>query len=100
MKIKVKNQYNDVKEIKLGFSWTTIFFGILVPLFRLDWKTVLVYLAVSVLGWFLGFSSLMTIFIVVFAFFYNKLYATQLFENGYNGRTPEDHVDFIRYIHS
>lgn len=32
MKIRVRNDIDKRKEIKLGFSWSTLFFGVFVPL--------------------------------------------------------------------
>ena len=64
-----------MKQTKLGFSWTMIFFGGFVPLFRGDVKWFFITWAVAVatfgLGWF-GFP-----------FLYNKLYIKDLIEKGY-----------------
>ena len=66
------------KQLKLapiGFSWTNLFFGFFVPLFRGDWKWAAIFFAV---GWVtLGFGSFIT------CFFYNKLYAEELLNNGF-----------------
>lgn len=29
----------EIKIVKIGFSWITFFFGFLVPFYRKDWKT-------------------------------------------------------------
>ena len=66
------------KQLKLapiGFSWTNLFFGFFVPLFRGDWKWAVIFFAV---GWItVGFGSLVT------SFFYNKLYAEELIKTGF-----------------
>ena len=39
MKVNLSNSStNQVKQVKVGFSWTVFFFGIFPPLFRGDWK--------------------------------------------------------------
>ena len=66
------------KQLKLapiGYSWTNLFFGFFVPLFRGDWKWAAIFFAVSWIT--LGFGSLIT------AFFYNKLYVEDLLKNGF-----------------
>ena len=38
MKVRLRNQYQNFKEAKAGFSWTVLFFGFFVPLLRGDVK--------------------------------------------------------------
>jgi len=76
MKLTLKhNQTGVVKQVTLGFSWTTFLFGGFVPLFRGDLKWFLIMFIVSIvtagLGWF------------VFPFIYNKIYIKGLIEKGY-----------------
>lgn len=64
-----------IKQVKLGFSWTTLFFGIFVPLLRGDIKWALI----------MGVSALLTFGLswLVYPFLYNKLYVKDLIEKGY-----------------
>lgn len=75
MKMILKNQIGATKEIKIGFSWTTLFFGCFPAMFRGNWKwaiiMILAAIATSGLSWF------------VFPFFYNRLYIKDLLNNGY-----------------
>ena len=59
------------KEVKVGFSWTTLFFGAWVPILRGMWPQVLI--------WFLsfGFAGLYYIFKI------NAIYGRRLIENGW-----------------
>ena len=69
----IKFQKNGItKEVKVGFSWTTFFFGAFVPIMRGMWKHVFIYFATF------GFAGLYYIFKI------NKLYAFQLLENGWD----------------
>jgi hypothetical protein len=74
--INLKNQAGMVKQAKVGFSWTTFFFGCFPALFRGDWKWFLIQLVV--VGITFGVSSL------VFCFIYNKLYINDMLEKGYS----------------
>ena len=76
MKAVLKHpQTNEIREVKVGFSWTTLFFGCFPALIRGDFKWVLImFLAALVtcgISWF------------VFPFIYNKLYIKELARKGY-----------------
>ena len=74
--IIMKNKLTgEIKEAPLGFSWTTLLFGVFVPLIRGDFKWFVIFfiLAVITLGlvWF------------VVPFVYNKIYVKELIYNGF-----------------
>ena len=75
MKRTMKNEIGQVKIVKEGFSWTMLFFGIFVPLYRGDWKWFLIILIANLFTY--GLAS------IVFAFIYNKIYINDLLEKGY-----------------
>jgi len=86
MKINLKhNQTGVAKQVKLGFSWTTFFFGGFVPLIRgdLKWFAIMWLLSIFTFGlaWF------------VFPFLYNKIYIKDMMEKGY---VPAD--DFTKNV--
>ena len=65
----------EIKEAPIGFSWTMLFFGSFVALFRGDWKWfAIIFFAAIITGGISGFF---------FPFFYNKLYVKELVYNGY-----------------
>lgn len=71
-----------VKECKVGFSWTTFFFGLFVPLLRGDfkWSAIMLLLAMFTFG----------ISWLVMPFIYNKKYITSLLEKGYSPASDAD----------
>lgn len=71
----LQNENGVTKEVKQGFSWTMLFFGVFVPLTRGDWKWFLISLVAAIVT--SGLSWL------VFPFFYNKLYLNDLLNSGY-----------------
>lgn len=99
MKVKVQNEYNDVKEIKLGFSWTFFFWSVLVPLFRGDWKWFFILLAVDAVLGATGIGiGLIPLLNLGLSFFYNKFYAKDLRDKGYKGFSEQEHELFMRYV--
>ena len=98
MKIRVKNDIDKRKEVKLGFSWSTFFFGVFVPLFRGDWKWFLIILLAEIVLGAISMGVVTGILMLAFPFFYNKLYAKDLYEDGYRGLTPEENQELIKYI--
>ena len=98
MKIKVKNELGAGKEIKLGYSWTVFFWGFMVPVFRGDWKWFLIlFFGPSVLAVVSGGLSFPLLYLV-FGFFYNKIYAKDLYDKGFRGMTKEEDDLLISYI--
>ena len=81
MKINMKTPTGVIKQVKLGFSWTMLFLGVFVPLFRGDFKwaiiTFLASLVTCGIAWF------------VFPFIYNKIYIKDMIEKGW---MPADEV--------
>lgn len=75
MKVLLRNQIGQIKECKIGFSWTNLFFGWLTPLVRGDYKNFAIQLVVQLLTF--------SISVLVFPFFYNKQYINGLLEKGY-----------------
>ena len=69
------------KRVKVGFSWTTLFFGCLPALLRGDFKWAIIQGLLNILTF--GLSSL------VFAFVYNKIYVRGLIEKGYRAVDSE-----------
>jgi len=68
----------QVKQVKVGFSWTIFFWGIFPPLFRGDWKWFAIILALDIVTVFGA-----PIVSLVFSFIYNKLYINDLIAAGY-----------------
>jgi len=76
MHIKLKEPKTGVlKDIKFGFSWTTLFFGFFPALIRGDWKWALIQFVLQII-----FCSLTNI---IFAFFYNGIYIKKQLLSGY-----------------
>lgn len=85
----MKNPENGLtKQAPVGFSWTSLFFGFFVPLFRGDAKWALV--------WLVAFFVLPVLSFIIQAFVYNKLYIQELIEKGYRaekGTIPLDRIE-------
>ena len=80
MKIFLRNPAGMVKQVKLGFSWTTLFFGIFVPLYRGDLKWTILSLILVVLTSGLAW--------LILPFLYNRLYIKGLLEKGWYPADP------------
>ncbi|MBQ3646346.1 MAG: hypothetical protein IJM82_01660 [Synergistaceae bacterium] len=66
---------NVKKKGVVGFSWTTLFFGFFVPLFRGDITWALIMLGAALFT--AGISN------IVFACIYNKFYTEKLLQDGF-----------------
>ncbi|MHC1749474.1 MAG: hypothetical protein AB9856_14475 [Cellulosilyticaceae bacterium] len=66
----------EVRTIHLkSFSWTTLFFGFFVPLFRSDWKWALIIFLIGIITCGLGN--------IYFAFNYNNIHKNELHRLGF-----------------
>ena len=103
MNIKVSNDvYNDVymREIKLGFSWTYLFFGCAVSIIREDWKWAIIHFVVEfVLGLISPVGIALFLYRFFMALFYNKIYAKELVKEGYSGITEAEERELQHYIY-
>lgn len=91
MRVKLRNDAGVVKDVKIGFSWTTFFFGFFPALFRgdLKWAAIMFVssLAIGLItlgagGWIPG---------IIFSFIYNNIYIKDLLEKGY--RPADEHAE-------
>lgn len=83
MTVKMQNDFGTVKRSPRGLSWTFLFFGVFVPLFRGDWKHFLIGLAVSVAGIVLSFGIVTVIYTIYMFITYNETYANDLYSKGF-----------------
>lgn len=78
-----------IKKVPTGFSWTTLFFGFFVPMFRGAWLLTIISILAAIftagLAW------------LIFPFIINKLYIKHLLETGYQPRSNSD-IDILNQI--
>lgn len=90
MKLNLTNGVGQIKSVKVGFSWTTFFFGLWVPLLRLDFKWfILMFVITVIFGIIIPFFGAF-IAGMVFCFKYNSLYINDLLAKGWVPLTDFD----------
>ncbi|RPK26257.1 DUF2628 domain-containing protein [Paenibacillus xylanexedens] len=89
MHIFLQNSAGVTKNVKVGFSWTTLFFGFFPALFRgdLKWAAIMFLISVAVGIFTVGFGAWISG--IVFSFVYNKIYIKELLEKGYRPANAE-----------
>ncbi|QJD86031.1 DUF2628 domain-containing protein [Cohnella herbarum] len=90
MRVRLKNAAGGLKEVKVGFSWTTFFFGFFPALFRgdLKWAVIMFITSVAFAIFTAGFGAWIPG--IIFSFIYNKMYIKELLEKGYH--PADDHA--------
>ncbi|WP_373841777.1 hypothetical protein [Limosilactobacillus sp.] len=87
---KIVNGQGDIRIAKVGFSWTTLWFGPLPALFRGDYYNFILMIVLdmdyALVALFFGWTWMVqfpwpSIF---FGFFYNMMYFKHLFNKGYH----------------
>lgn len=74
---------NSYMTVKVGFSWTEMFFGFWTPVFRSDFKWAAVLVLVEILFGSFTWGGGAFLVTVIFAFFYNRLYVRDMIAQGY-----------------
>ncbi len=59
MKVNMKNSVGVIKKVKVGFSWTTFFFGGFVAMFRGQWGEVAKWFFLSNYSIHMGICSML-----------------------------------------
>ena len=85
--ITVKNEQDVLRQTPTGFSWTNLFFGFLVPLFRGDMKGMCIQLILAL--------ATANISALVFPFYYNKMFIRSLYREGYKPNDSDAEEYFI-----
>lgn len=91
MHVRLKNGAGVVKEVKVGFSWTTFFFGFFPALFRgdLKWAAIMCITAVAVGIFTFGIGAWIPG--IIFSFVYNKIFIKDLLDKGYRPADEQAH---------
>ena len=74
---------HQLKQAKVGFSWTTFFFGFWPALFRGDWKWFGIILVIEIFVGCISYGIAVPFVAIIFSFIYNKLYINDLLSSGY-----------------
>lgn len=85
MKVNLENKTTgQFEQVKLGFSWTMLFFGVFVPIFRGDWKWALI-------GFMLALITIGGAWIAL-AFMYNTIYIKEKLATGFTPADDNSHL--------
>lgn len=83
MHVRLKNEKTgELVQSKVGFSWTLLFFGFFVPLFRRDFLWALIMALLQSLS--IGLVNF------VLCFLYNDIFITSKLKEGFVPLTEED----------
>jgi hypothetical protein len=87
--IRLKHKESGVTKIgRLGWSWTYLYFGFLVPVFRGELTIAALHIVIAIFTF--GLSK------IVFSFLYNKQHMTRLLANGWVLSDAPDVEDFAK----
>ncbi|GAO99810.1 hypothetical protein [Fructobacillus ficulneus] len=91
MFVNLFNPYtHQRKQAKLGYSWTTFFFGCLPALFRGHFLWFFIGLLVLLIFGLETIGIVPGLYGIVMGFFYNKIYVKHLIKKGFQPATQED----------
>ena len=90
--ITLINKDNKTKTCKVGFSWTSLFFVYLVPLFRGDFKNLAIQILLYSVCMIIPPISpvLVTVVCIGIAIYYNNIYIKNLVNKGYRPYLDKD----------
>lgn len=90
-KVQLKNQNTEeIKRVKVGYSWTVFFWGFIPSLFRKDWMGALVIFVLNLfVSYLIGTYGLLVADAIIGAL-YNKNYINRLLKDGYVPVSDQD----------
>ena len=88
MIIRLEDSGGQLRTAKIGFSWTVLFFGFCVPIFRGDAKWAVIMFVASVLTLWLAN--------MIFCFTYNGTYIRDLLSKGFRPADEESRQTLIQ----
>lgn len=88
MLVRLKNSTGEIRTAKIGFSWTTFFFGFIVPICRGDAKWAVIMFALALCTCWLA--------MLVMAFMYNGIYIRGLLSRGFQPADEQSRQDLMR----
>lgn len=89
---------NQYRTVKLGFSWTTLFFGGFVPLIRGDFLWAIIMFLFGVSGWLTPFGGGTFLIHLIFGIFYNRIYLNKQLKSGWVPASQVDGEMINRYL--
>lgn len=89
MKVTLRHPNGKVKQIKVGFSWTVLFFGFFPPLFRGDFKWAAIIFVIEVVTGVLSLGIGAWVTCIIFGFLYNKMNIKELLQKGFEPADQE-----------
>lgn len=89
MKVLLKTDGGLTKQAKIGFSWTTFFFGFIPALIRGDLKWACIMFVLEAVAGSFTFGIGSWVVAIIFSFVYNKIYIKGLIEKGYKPANEE-----------
>jgi hypothetical protein len=96
IKVQMRHKRNGLyKDGYVGFSWTYLFFGFMVPLLRGHYKLAFYHFLI----FFFSIAMFGSVIVVqpLMAFFFNKFYTRALIEEGYYF---DDEAELVKYAKS
>lgn len=90
-KVELKNQNTEeIKQVKVGYSWTVFFWGFIPSLFRKDWMGALAIFVLNLfVSYLVGVYGLLVADAIIGAL-YNKNYISRSLKNGYVPNRDQD----------
>jgi len=90
-KLTLKNQNSEeIKQVKVGYSWTVFFWGCIPSLIRKDWMGALVILVLNLfVSYLVGAYGLLVADAIIGAL-YNKNYISRLLKDGFVPVSEQD----------
>lgn len=91
MKVELKNRNTgEIKQVKVGYSWTVLIWGCIPSVFRQDWIGALVIFVLNLFVSYLAGTYGLLVADAIIGALYNKNYISRLLKDGYAPNSDQD----------